>query len=195
MAAYPLRTSAPARLTSKRPDDQCNRLLYRFRSQHSMELPLPPLLSPDSAPRSLCRPMANTWLESCRPQVPLATAGAGTTSLDPVTAHRGPRNTGAVWGWIRPNKPRGATAGAPFSGAASTLSVNPVQITIGGLALPQSNVQFSGIVSTGLYQLNVVVPQGLGNGDQNIVAAVAGDDDAERRSRDCPMIWKPFPWG
>jgi uncharacterized protein (TIGR03437 family) len=35
-------------------------------------------------------------------------------------------------------------------------------------------VQFAGLVSVGQYQFNVVVPLGLGNGDQSIVATYGG---------------------
>lgn len=55
-----------------------------------------------------------------------------------------------------------------FSGAAPT--TNPVTVTIGG---QPAQVQFAGISGAGLYQLNVVVPQGLSNGDQPVVAATS----------------------
>jgi uncharacterized protein (TIGR03437 family) len=47
-------------------------------------------------------------------------------------------------------------AGVAFSGAART--IDPVSVVIGGL---KATVAFSGLVSPGLYQVNVVVPNGL----------------------------------
>ncbi len=60
-------------------------------------------------------------------------------------------------------------SGRAFSGAAPTTSL--VTITIGGVA---ANVLFSGITSAGLYQLNVVVPNGAGSGDRLLQATVGG---------------------
>jgi uncharacterized protein (TIGR03437 family) len=59
-------------------------------------------------------------------------------------------------------------SGQAFSGAAPT--VNPVMIVIGGVT---ANVQFSGIVSAGLYQFNVLVPN-VPSGDQPLSATVNG---------------------
>ncbi|HSM79061.1 MAG TPA: choice-of-anchor V domain-containing protein [Bryobacteraceae bacterium] len=55
-----------------------------------------------------------------------------------------------------------------FTGAAST--TGPVAVTIGGIP---AAVQFAGISAAGLYQLNVVVPQGLTSGDQPVVATTS----------------------
>ena len=55
-----------------------------------------------------------------------------------------------------------------FTGAAPT--VDPVVVTIGGV---DAKVQFAGISSSGLYQLNVVVPN-VGDGDQKVVSTVGG---------------------
>ncbi len=60
-------------------------------------------------------------------------------------------------------------SGIGFGFAAPTVS--PVAVTIGGVA---ATVQFSGLVSPGLYQLNVVVPSGLVSGDQVVQASVGG---------------------
>jgi uncharacterized protein (TIGR03437 family) len=60
-------------------------------------------------------------------------------------------------------------AGQAFSGAAPTLP-QTVTITIGGVP---ATVQFSGIVSAGLYQLNVVVPS-VASGDQLLQASAGG---------------------
>jgi uncharacterized protein (TIGR03437 family) len=46
-----------------------------------------------------------------------------------------------------------------------------VTVTIGGRP---ANVEFSGLVGAGLYQLNVRVPEDLPNGDHEVVATVAG---------------------
>lgn len=59
-------------------------------------------------------------------------------------------------------------AGHPFSGAAPT--TNGVTVTIGG---KPARVLFSGITSTGLYQLNVEVPATVA-GDQSVQATVGG---------------------
>jgi uncharacterized protein (TIGR03437 family) len=58
-------------------------------------------------------------------------------------------------------------AGAPFSGAAPTAA--PVAISINGV---QASVTFSGIVSAGLYQFTLTVPN-VGRGD-NPVQAIMG---------------------
>jgi uncharacterized protein (TIGR03437 family) len=47
-------------------------------------------------------------------------------------------------------------------------------VTVGGAAVPQANVAFSGLVGAGLYQLNIVMPPNLGTGDKPIVATVGG---------------------
>jgi uncharacterized protein (TIGR03437 family) len=59
-------------------------------------------------------------------------------------------------------------SGKGFSGAAP--SVNPPQVTIGGMPV---TVSFAGIVGAGLFQLNVVVPS-AGSGDQALQATVGG---------------------
>ena len=59
-------------------------------------------------------------------------------------------------------------SGRAFSGAAPTAS--QVSATVGGIA---ATVQFSGITSAGLHQLNLVVPNGAGSGDQLVSASVA----------------------
>jgi uncharacterized protein (TIGR03437 family) len=60
-------------------------------------------------------------------------------------------------------------AGQPFSGAAAT--TNWVRLVIGVTSVIPS---FAGLVSAGLYQLNVTIPAGLGTGDQALVAIVGG---------------------
>ncbi len=60
-------------------------------------------------------------------------------------------------------------SGQRFSGAAPTTS--SVGISIGGInALPS----FAGLSSAGLYQINLVIPAGLGTGDLPLIATVAG---------------------
>lgn len=59
-------------------------------------------------------------------------------------------------------------AGQAYSGAAAT--TGKVVITKGGVP---AEVQFSGLVSAGLYQFNVVIPQ-TASGDQALQAIVAG---------------------
>jgi uncharacterized protein (TIGR03437 family) len=61
------------------------------------------------------------------------------------------------------------SAGALFTGAASTN--NPVTLSINNASVTPS---FAGESSAGLYQLNVVIPSGLGTGDVPLQASVAG---------------------
>jgi uncharacterized protein (TIGR03437 family) len=60
-------------------------------------------------------------------------------------------------------------AGKVFSGSAPT--VTPVTVTIGGV---DAVVAFAGITQAGLYQINVTIPAGTGNGDQVLQAMVNG---------------------
>jgi uncharacterized protein (TIGR03437 family) len=45
------------------------------------------------------------------------------------------------------------------------------QVTIGGTT---ASVQYAGLISPGLYQINVVVPSAAANGDNAVVAIYAG---------------------
>lgn len=68
----------------------------------------------------------------------------------------------------------GAVASAPadglvFTGAYATS--NSVTVTIGGQT---AQVTYAGLVGPGLYQINVVIPQGLADGDHAVVASVSG---------------------
>jgi uncharacterized protein (TIGR03437 family) len=60
-------------------------------------------------------------------------------------------------------------AGQAFSGAAAT--TNPVQLAIGGTTVTPL---FAGLISAGLYQINLTIPAGLGIGDLSLVATVGG---------------------
>jgi uncharacterized protein (TIGR03437 family) len=60
-------------------------------------------------------------------------------------------------------------AGQAFSGAAGT--TNAVQIAVHGIGVTPA---FAGLTSAGLYQINLTIPQGLGTGDQPLLATVAG---------------------
>ena len=61
-------------------------------------------------------------------------------------------------------------AGQLFSGAAAT--TNPVQLTIGATTVTSI---FTGVSGAGLYQINVVIPAGLGTGDQSLLGIVSGN--------------------
>jgi uncharacterized protein (TIGR03437 family) len=63
-------------------------------------------------------------------------------------------------------------AGEAYQSATPT--TNSVQVIIGGVTVPQVNVQFSGLVGAGLYQINVLIPENLGTGDKSIVASIGG---------------------
>jgi uncharacterized protein (TIGR03437 family) len=60
------------------------------------------------------------------------------------------------------------SAGQAFSGAAPTSS--PVTLLVNNVGVPPT---FAGLVSAGLYQINLTVPTGLGTGDVSLVALVA----------------------
>ena len=63
-----------------------------------------------------------------------------------------------------------APAGQTFSGAASLIALDSLQIRIGGLP---ATVQFAGIAGAGLFQFNVLVPE-VPDGDQTVEASVSG---------------------
>ena len=67
----------------------------------------------------------------------------------------------------------GPTTPAPVSGApAQTGTLTPLPtVTIAGIA---ATVQFAGLVSPGLFQINVVVPQNAPGGDDPLTATVGG---------------------
>ena len=54
---------------------------------------------------------------------------------------------------------------------AAAPTATPVRITIGGV---EATVEFAGIVGAGLYQFNVIVPDGLPAGDAEVIAEVGG---------------------
>jgi uncharacterized protein (TIGR03437 family) len=60
-------------------------------------------------------------------------------------------------------------AGQAFAGAAQT--TNAVRVTVHGTSVTPA---FAGLTSAGLYQINLTIPQGLGTGDQPLLATVAG---------------------
>ena len=60
-------------------------------------------------------------------------------------------------------------AGKPFTGAAP--AQNAISLTINSIAV---NPTFVGISSAGLFQINLIVPPGLGDGEVPIQATVAG---------------------
>jgi uncharacterized protein (TIGR03437 family) len=51
------------------------------------------------------------------------------------------------------------------------MTTNSVQIMIGGAVVVPF---FAGLTSAGLYQINLIIPAGLGTGDQTLVATVGG---------------------
>ncbi|HTS25938.1 MAG TPA: TIGR03118 family protein [Bryobacteraceae bacterium] len=68
----------------------------------------------------------------------------------------------------------GATTPAPTAGqVVSSVAplAAPLTVTFGGT---NANVVFAGLVAAGLYQINVVVPSGVSNGDAPVVATVLG---------------------
>ena len=60
-------------------------------------------------------------------------------------------------------------AGQPFAGAAQT--TNPVTLRINNFSVTPT---FAGLSGAGLYQINLIVPSGLGTGDVSLQAAVGG---------------------
>jgi len=61
------------------------------------------------------------------------------------------------------------SAGKPFSGSAAV--INPVTLLINNVLVTPG---FGGLSSAGLYQINVVVPDGLGTGDVSLQATAGG---------------------
>jgi len=61
------------------------------------------------------------------------------------------------------------TAGSDVQ--TGTLPTPWPQVTIGGIT---ANVQYAGLISPGLYQINVVVPSTAANGDNQVIATYGG---------------------
>jgi uncharacterized protein (TIGR03437 family) len=59
--------------------------------------------------------------------------------------------------------------------AAGQLAL-PFTLTLGGTAVPASNIQYAGVAPccAGLYQVNFTVPPGTPSGNQNLVISVGG---------------------
>jgi uncharacterized protein (TIGR03437 family) len=86
-----------------------------------------------------------------------------------TSAAVGPGDTISLFGTgFGPTSSNLAT-GALFSGAYETS--NPVTVTIGDVP---ATVSWAGLVAAGLYQINVQVPASLPDGDQPVVARIAG---------------------
>jgi uncharacterized protein (TIGR03437 family) len=69
-----------------------------------------------------------------------------------------------------------ATVAGEIPSAVATLT-NPVTVRIGGVPLPDSDVQYAGISPgsiSGLYQFNVVIPASTPNGDIPVTIAIGG---------------------
>ena len=81
----------------------------------------------------------------------------------------GPETTWCCFGvGFRPTTPAVA-AGQPYTGAAPTTYT--VQLSINNVTVLPT---FAGLTSAGLYQMNLVVPSGLGTGNVPLSATVAG---------------------
>jgi uncharacterized protein (TIGR03437 family) len=102
-------------------------------------------------------------------------SGAGYDYIGPVGAFAFPSRPakagetlalyGVGFGPTNPSVP----AGKLFSGAATSVTM-PI-FTIGGVA---ANVSFAGVIEAGLFQFNVIVPNGLCSGDKLLQATVNG---------------------
>jgi uncharacterized protein (TIGR03437 family) len=101
-------------------------------------------------------------------------APPGLFGKTPVTVQAAPGETltlyGTGFGPVTPAQPTGqlVTTPAPLA--------NPVTVTIGGQS---AAVQFAGLIGSGLYQINVTVPQ-VASGNQLIAMSVAGTKAANQ---------------
>ena len=90
-------------------------------------------------------------------------------SLGYPTVAAGPGDIVELFGvGLGPTSPTEA-AGQAFSGAAP--AVNPVYLLINGVRVTP---EFAGLSSAGLFQINVIIPPGLGTGDLSLLAGVGG---------------------
>jgi len=96
------------------------------------------------------------------------------TDIGPTTLYPGLTTPAAAWGtnrfireWI------GATTPAVVNGSSSQRGALPVlpTVQIGGAT---ATVEFAGLISPGLYQLNVIVPTSAENGDNTLTAQYNG---------------------
>jgi uncharacterized protein (TIGR03437 family) len=96
-------------------------------------------------------------------------AGPAGTSLGYLTVPAKAGDTVIIFGvGFGPTKPI-VPAGQPFSGAAP--ATEAITITIAGKSVTPS---FAGLSAPGLFQFNLVIPPGLGTGDQPLAALAGG---------------------
>jgi uncharacterized protein (TIGR03437 family) len=106
-------------------------------------------------------------------------AATGTIVADPsVVAGASPANPGDVvalygtgFGAVSPAVPVGQLATATASLA------NPITVTIGGTAVPASDIQYAGLSPgsiSGLYQINVRIPAGAPSGEVPVTISIGG---------------------
>jgi amicyanin len=123
----------------------------------------------------------------------IAVRADGTTVVDPnAPAGAGEVITlyGSGFGPVAPAVEDGELVNSPRNVA------NPVTIRMGGA---QADVLFAGLVSPGLYQINVKVPSNLASGDVPVVAVSAGVQSpdglllAAKASEPAPPMTPPAP--
>jgi len=88
-----------------------------------------------------------------------------------TSAGVGPGDTLSLYGTGFGPTSASLTDGLVFTGAYPT--TNAVTVTVGNTP---AAVTFAGLVGPGLYQVNVVVPSSLADGDYAVVASVAGSN-------------------
>jgi uncharacterized protein (TIGR03437 family) len=86
-----------------------------------------------------------------------------------TSAAIGPGDSLSLYGTGFGATPASLTDGLVFTGAYPT--TEKITVTIGGMP---ADVSWAGLVAPGLYQINVTVPAALADGDQAVVASVAG---------------------
>ena len=81
----------------------------------------------------------------------------------------GPGDTLSLYGTGFGATSASLTGGLVFTGAYPT--TEKVTVTVGGMP---AEVSWAGLVAPGLYQINVTIPAALADGDQAVIASVAG---------------------
>lgn len=110
-----------------------------------------------------------TWIAAQFANTATLVAPAGVVGEGPRAAEAGDLIQLYANG-LGPTNPS-APVGTVFNGSYPVVNLSQVSVTIGGQNVP---VQYAGEIEAGLYQVNVKVPAGLGQGDQPVVLTVNG---------------------